>query len=63
MDSAPQGRGSPERNGTSPLPRSLMSETEESENPVRKTQNTQNISNHYEVPNLSSMLYDYTNAE
>ena len=49
----------------SPLPKSIMGsiqETDESDIGI-KPQGNQSVSNHYEVPNLSSMLYEFTNAE
>ena len=63
VDASPSGtRG----RDNSPLPKSIMGgsivETEDSEyNP--KAGGNQGVSNHYEVPNLSSMLYQFTNAE
>ena len=54
------------RSGTSPLPRSILgasvADTDDSENQLKGGTN-KNISNHYEVPNLSSMLYEFTNNE
>ena len=39
-----------------------LAETEDSDFQISKA-NNQSISNHYQVPNLSSMLYEYTNNE
>ena len=40
-----------------------IAETDESGEYDRKVGGSQTVSNHYEVPNLSSMLYQFTNAE
>ena len=40
----------------------MGADTEDSEGLI-KGGNKSNISNHYEVPNLSSMLYEFTNNE
>ena len=66
VDASPMG--SLKRQGdNSPLPKSIMggsiAETDESGEYDRKVGGSQTVSNHYEVPNLSSMLYQFTNAE
>ena len=54
------------RSGTSPLPRSIIdgsvAESEDSESRMRSGRN-QSLENHYGVPNLTSMLYEFTNVE
>lgn len=65
VDTSPGGSLTRQRDN-SPLPKSIMggsiAETDESEY-NQKAGGSQTVSNHYEVPNLSSMLYQFTNAE